>query len=99
MRFRDRKFSHLSQPFGAHKCRVHGCGEGRQSLVGTDVGVRPSAPDVLLAATQGEHVGELAILVYRLSSDASWELADELLLRRHVAGVGASEHQRHTEGL
>src|SRR5829696_3515898 len=99
MRLRDRKFRHLAQPLRPHERRVHGRGQGRQRLVGADVGVGPGAPDVLLAAAQGEDVGELAVLVYGLPRDAPGELADVFLLRRHVAGVRSAEHQRHPERL
>src|SRR5215217_1243819 len=99
MRLRDREFRHLAQPVRTHKRRVHRRGQGRQRLVGADVGVGPGAPDVLLAAAQGEDVGELAVLVYGLPRDAPGELADVFLLRRHVAGVRAAEHKRHPERL
>jgi len=38
-------------------------------------------------------------LVDGLAADAPRELADGLLVRRHVAGVGAAEEERHPERL
>src|SRR5215212_5301868 len=99
MRLRDGELSHPAQPLRAHQGRVDGRGQGRERLVGTDVGVRPRAPDVLLAAPQGEDVGKLAFLVYRLPADASRELAYVLLFGRHVASVRAAEDERHPERL
>src|SRR5215213_7600228 len=99
MRLGDGEFGHPAQPLRAHQGRVDGRGQGRECLVGTDVGVRPRASDVLLAAPQGEYIGELAVFVYRLSCDTSWELADEFLLGRHVPGIGTAEDERHPERL
>src|SRR5215210_6127065 len=99
MRLGYGELGHFPQPIWSHQGGVDGRGQGRERLVGTDVGVRPGAPDVLLAAPEGEHVGELAVLVYGLSRDASRKLADVLFLRRHVAGIGAAEHKRHPERL
>src|SRR5829696_8858396 len=99
MCFRDGELGHLAQSLWPHQGRVDGRGQGRERLVGADVGVRPRAPDVLLAAPQGEDVGELAVFVYRLPRDTSRELANVLLFRRHVPGVWTAEHQRHPEWL
>src|SRR5215210_1218375 len=99
MRLRDGELGHFPQPFWPHQGRVDRRGQGRERLVGTDIGVGPGAPDILLATPQGEHVGELAVPVYRLSCDTSRELADILLFGRHVACVGATEHKRHPERL
>src|SRR5215218_6952596 len=99
MGLRDGELGHFAQSLWSHQGRVDGGGQGRERLIGTDVGVRPRAPDVLLAAPQGEDVGQLSVFVYSLSRDTSRELADVLFLGRHVARVGATEDERHPEGL
>src|SRR5215216_3191192 len=99
MGLRDGEFGHFAQSLWSHQGRVDGRGQGRERLVGTDVGVRPRTPDVLLAAPQGEDVGQLSVFVYGLSRDTSRKLADEILPGRHVACVRATEHERHPERL
>src|SRR5215211_3803589 len=99
MGLRDGELGHFAQSMWSHQGCVDGRGQGRERLVGTYVGVRPCAPDVLLAAPQGEDVGQLSVFVYGLSRDTSRKLADEILPGRHVACVRATEHERHPERL
>ena len=61
--------------------------------VGADVRGRLLAADVLLARRQRQHEAAVAVGVDGLAAEAAGHLADELLLGRHQADIGAAEVQ------
>src|SRR5256886_4811563 len=87
------------QSLRTHQRHIDGGRRHQQSLVGTDVGSRLGAADMLLARLQGECEAGVPGGIEGAPDDAPGHLPHVLHARRHEAEVRPAGAQRHAERL